>query len=210
MDLFPTLLEEYDLTGAPGIDEFRNHILQSIENNMHRGHSLAVNGVSSHGGFDPLNDPASREILAVFQECVNHYSDKMGTYPSMMSGAWYNVLPKGGYTERHRHESSVVSGAFYIKLPEGDCGNFYVVSPLQQYMMCMQFVKKSLYGDYFFDVRIKESHLYLFPSWLEHGSRVNNTDDDRITVSFNTTPVPKDDLPADFLEQIWGEENENS
>ena len=149
MDLFPTLLEEYDLTGAPGIDEFRNHILQSIENNMHRGHSLAVNGVSSHGGFDPLNDPASREILAVFQECVNHYSDKMGTYPSMMSGAWYNVLPKGGYTERHRHESSVVSGAFYIKLPEGDCGNFYVVSPIQQYMMCMQFVKKSLYGDYF-------------------------------------------------------------
>ena len=210
MDLFPTLLEEYDLTGAPGIDEFRNHILQSIENNMHRGHSLAVNGVSSHGGFDPLNDPASREILAVFQECVNHYSDKMGTYPSMMSGAWYNVLPKGGYTERHRHESSVVSGAFYIKLPEGDCGNFYVVSPLQQYMMCMQFVKKSLYGDYFFDVPIKERHLYLFPSWVEHGSRVNNTDDDRITVSFNTTPVPKDDLPADFIEQIWGEENENS
>ena len=210
MDLFPTLLEEYDLTGAPGVDAFEEHILKGIKDNMHRGHSLAVNGVSSHGGFDPLNDPASREILAVFQECVNHYSDKMGTYPSMMSGAWYNVLPKGGYTERHRHESSVVSGAFYIKLPEGDCGNFYVVSPLQQYMMCMQFVKKSLYGDYFFDVPIKESHLYLFPSWLEHGSRVNNTDDDRITVSFNTTPVPKDDLPADFIEQIWGNDNENS
>ena len=24
MDLFPTLLEEYDLTGAPGVDEFIN------------------------------------------------------------------------------------------------------------------------------------------------------------------------------------------
>ena len=52
--------------------------------------------------------------------------------------------------------------------------------------------------------------IMLFPSWLEHCSRVNNTDDDRITVSFNTTPVPKDDLPADFIEQIWGEETENS
>ena len=50
MDLFPTLLEEYDLTGAPGVDEFRDHILKSIDDNMHRGHSLAVNGVSSHGG----------------------------------------------------------------------------------------------------------------------------------------------------------------
>ena len=210
MDLFPTLLEEYDLTGAPGIDEFRNHILQSIENNMHRGHSLAVNGVSSHGGFDPLNDPASREILAVFQECVNHYSDKMGTYPSMMSGAWYNVLPKGGYTERHRHESSVVSGAFYCQLPEGDFGQFFVVSPLQPYMMCIHNVEPTRYGVYEMDIPIKEDHLYLFPSWLEHGSRVNNTDDDRITVSFNTTPVPKDDLPSDFIEQIWGKENENS
>ena len=26
MDLFPTLFEEYDLTGAPGVDEFHNHI----------------------------------------------------------------------------------------------------------------------------------------------------------------------------------------
>ena len=54
MDLFPVLLEEYDLTGAPGVDEFRDHIMKGIEDNMHRGHSLAVNGVSSHGGFDPL------------------------------------------------------------------------------------------------------------------------------------------------------------
>ena len=39
MDLFPTLLEEYDLTGAPGVNEFRDHIMKGIEDNMHRGHS---------------------------------------------------------------------------------------------------------------------------------------------------------------------------
>ena len=205
MDLFPVLLEEYDLTGAPGVDEFRNHIMKGIEDNMHRGHSLAVNGVSSHGGFDPLGAPASQDILKAFQECLNHYADKMGNWPCVISGGWYNVLPKGGFTERHRHESSVVSGAFYIKLPEGDCGNFYVVSPLQQYMMCMHFIKKSIYGDYFYDVPIKENHLYLFPSWLEHGSRVNNTDDDRITVSFNTSGVAKEMMPPDFVKQIWGD-----
>ena len=26
MDLFPTLLEEYDLTGAPGLEYFKKHI----------------------------------------------------------------------------------------------------------------------------------------------------------------------------------------
>ena len=78
MDLFPTLLEEYDLTGhEKGVNEFRDHIMKGIEDNMHRGHSLA-NGVSSHGGFDPLGAPASQDILKAFQECLNHYVDKMG------------------------------------------------------------------------------------------------------------------------------------
>ena len=30
MDLFPTLLEEYDLTGAPGVDEFHNHVNKKL------------------------------------------------------------------------------------------------------------------------------------------------------------------------------------
>ena len=90
-----------------------------------------------------------------------------------------------------------ISGAFYIKLPEGDCGQFFVVSPLQPYMMCIHNVQDSLWC-VFYDIPIKQDHLYLFPSWLEHGSRVNNTDGERITVSFNTTPVPKDMLPSDF------------
>ena len=51
MDLFPTLLEEYDLTGAPGIDEFHHHVKTRGQSHEH---SLAVGGVSSHGGWDPL------------------------------------------------------------------------------------------------------------------------------------------------------------
>ena len=38
MDLFPTLLEEYDLTGAPGVDEFINHVKT---NGQSHEHSLA-------------------------------------------------------------------------------------------------------------------------------------------------------------------------
>ena len=71
-------------------------------------------------------------------------------------------------------------------------------------MMCMHFIKDSPYGDYFYDVPIKENHLYLFPSWLENVSRVNKTDGDRITVSFNTSGVAKEMLPPEFVKQIWG------
>ena len=204
MDLFPTLLEEYDLRTAPGLEYFKKHIKDKGKT---VGHSLAVNGVSSHGGWDPLQDEGCIDILNVFHECLRDYNNKIGNYPSIISGAWYNVLPKGGYTGRHRHESSVVSGAFYCQLPEGDFGQFFVVSPLQPYMMCIHNVQPTRYGVYEMDIPIKEDHLYLFPSWLEHGSRVNNTDEDRITVSFNTSPAPKDVLPKEFIEQIWGKEH---
>ena len=127
----------------------------------------------------------------------------------MISGAWFNILPKGGYTEKHRHESSVISGAFYCQLPEGDFGQFFVVSPLKPYMMCIHNVQPTRYGVYEMDIPIKQDHLYLFPSWLEHGSRVNNTDGERITVSFNTTPVPKDALPSDFKKFYYGNNDDS-
>ena len=60
MDLFPTLLEEYDLTGAPGVDEFINHVKT---NGQSHEHSLAVGGVSSHGGWEiNICIPSSRIV----------------------------------------------------------------------------------------------------------------------------------------------------
>tara|TARA_B100001996_G_scaffold167767_1_gene127879 strand:- start:382 stop:1002 length:621 start_codon:yes stop_codon:yes gene_type:complete len=205
MDLFPVLFEEYDLTGAPGLEDFKTHIKSNGKNH---GHSLAYKGVSSHGGWDPLVGEQSRPLVETFQECVNHFSDKIGNWPCLISGGWYNILPRDGYTKRHRHESSVISGAFYVELPEGDCGDFYMVSPLQPYMMCIHNIQQNEYSEYFHDAPIKESHLYLFPSWLEHGSRPNNTDGERITVSFNTAQCPKEMLPPDFVDMIWGKGHE--
>jgi len=183
MNVFPTLVEEYDLSTHPNLKDFTEHIKNNGKNNSH---SLAVNGVSSHGGWDPLQDEVAHPMLFAFQQCIDDYGDKTGYWPSMLSGSWYNILPKGGFTHRHRHEGSVISGAFYWDLPEGDHGNLYMISPLIPYKMCETHLKQTPYTLYEFDVPIKSNHLYIFPSWLEHGSRVNNTNQDRFTVSFNT------------------------
>jgi len=205
MDLFPVLFEEYDLTGAPGLEYFKKHIKS---NGKCKEHSLAVGGVSSHGGWDPLRDPSCEPMLISFQKCVNHYADKVGNFPCVISGSWYNILPHGGFTERHRHESSVISGAFYIDLPENS-GNFYMVSPLQPYMMCVHNIKDAIYNEYQHEAPIKEDHLYLFPSWLEHGSRINMSGKDRWTVSFNTSSCDPKTLPSDFVEKVWGKGHED-
>jgi len=73
MDLFPTLLEEYDLTEAPGLDYLKKHITERGKNNEH---ALSVNGVSSHGCCDALDDEGCRPMIDVFHECLNDYNTK--------------------------------------------------------------------------------------------------------------------------------------
>ena len=201
MDLFPTLVEAYDLTSfTEEVRSFRGVVMDAIENKKNSDHALAVNGRSSHGGYDPLTDPKSRPLLEIFQRCVQDYSAKVASWPTVISGGWYNVLPPGGYTERHRHESSVISGAFYLKLPENS-GNLYFVSPLQQYRMCEMHVKPNYYQNSAAEMNLQENWLYIFPSWLEHGSKPNESDEDRITVSFNTYLDNDHDSPG-FIEYM--------
>ena len=186
MDLFPTFVEAYDLTSfIEEVGSFHDVVMNAIEENKNSQHSLAVNGRSSHGGYDPLADPKSRPLLEIFRSCVEDYSAKVMSCPTLITAGWYNVLPPGGFTKRHRHECSVVSGAFYVKLPEKS-GNLYFVSPLQQYRMCEMYLEPNWYQQYEAEMHLQESWLYLFPSWLEHGSRVNESEEDRVTVSFNT------------------------
>ena len=52
-------------------------------------------------------------------------------------------------------------------------------------MMCIHNIQPTRYGVYEMDIPIKENHLYLFPSWLEHCVEMNESDDIRISVSFN-------------------------
>jgi len=50
------------------------------------------------------------------------------------------------------------------------------------------FVKNSEYNIKNVEVACEQGSLYLFPSWLEHYTNPNQTDD-RITISFNTMYV---------------------
>jgi uncharacterized protein (TIGR02466 family) len=180
--LFPVLVEEYDLSGS-SLSKFKQIIVEQGQKGFHH---LAVTGESSHGRWNPFCIEESLPLGNLVVECLQDYVDKLRCRPVKIDNTWYNVLPPGGYTKRHRHEYSVVSGALYLDLPQNS-GDLYFVSPLQPYRMCELHEDYSDYNAYEFDLPIKENHLYLFPSWLEHGSRVNESDQDRIMVSFNTS-----------------------
>ena len=98
---------------------------------------------------------------------------------------WANIGDKYSYNIAHNHPGCDISGVYYVKVPEGDCGNILFNDPRHSWV----------YGNRFFVDRYAcgetaprfpvEGNMYLFPSCLDHSVEPNNTDEDRISISFN-------------------------
>ena len=101
--------------------------------------------------------------------------------------SWVNINPRGTYNSRHNHMESVtfLSGVYYITVPKGDCGRLIFHDPRGY---AINSVPESFYyrdASIVASVPPKENVVYYFPTWLEHEVGVNNTNEDRISVSFN-------------------------
>ena len=106
--------------------------------------------------------------------------------------SWLLVHNKGDYSPEHYHCNSWLSGIYYHKVnrDSGDLvliknppyawtdSSMYPVSELEEF--------NNITGNTFV-ITPQSGDLFLFPSHLPHQSFANNTDCDRICVSFNYT-----------------------
>ena len=111
---------------------------------------------------------------------------------------WININNKGGYNEVHTHPGSLMSGAFYVKVPpeeKGDCGSItFHKNAMEGYVTHSLGLAEDLskaeapHTHATMSYPPKEGRLVLFPSWISHGVRENETEEDRISISFNLIP----------------------
>jgi uncharacterized protein (TIGR02466 family) len=103
---------------------------------------------------------------------------------------WAIINKKGNFNTEHIHPNSNLSGAYYVKAPK-NCGKFKVINP------------HSISRDKFpprenpnelnrlvAEHEIKEGDLLIFPSYLPHSVLPNQSDEDRIVISFNIFVSP--------------------
>jgi uncharacterized protein (TIGR02466 family) len=109
-------------------------------------------------------------------------------YPSYVASSWININPHGSYNLKHLHPRSVFSGVYYPKVPSGDCGDlmFYRDNLMLSYVpsYIVQDWNDMTSGTTTY--KPKEGMLLIFPSWFEHSVTTNLTNEDRISISFNT------------------------
>ena len=104
---------------------------------------------------------------------------------------WMNINKRGDYNVTHNHPLNHMAGVFWINTPE-ECGNFECQSPHsyeyghETQVYTSKFREKSnSYGSYGF--LTAEVTIMLFPASLNHRVTPSQSNEDRISASFNLT-----------------------
>ncbi len=103
-----------------------------------------------------------------------------------LDALWVNVLGEGGHHSGHIHPGSVISGTYYVCVPEG-AGRIKFEDP----RLAMMMAAPQLTDDApesarrFVYVSPEEGRCLLWESWLRHEVMPSQTEEARISVSFN-------------------------
>ena len=142
-------------------------------------------GTSTYNpSFSVLKDDEFSLLTKEFEICLKEYTELTGLTEVQISNSWFSIMNKNVGIGEHRHPGSVVTGVYYPKYPVNSI-ELTLSNPLQPYKMCELYDKITGFNSDIGFIPIQEGYLYLFPSWLEHGTNLNTTDE-RYVISFNT------------------------
>ena len=98
--------------------------------------------------------------------------------PYNIDSSWVVFFERGNYGHLHNYGTVDISGVYYLKKDSND-GDIYFRSPISQAQTSLCFNGGDL------QVPTRQGGLLLFPGWLNHGVTTHNSDEERISVSFN-------------------------
>ena len=110
----------------------------------------------------------------------NYCNDLDFTMRDYVLESWFAKFEKGNYAHIHSHGHADISGAYYYKT-NGEDGKFWFESPNPYLSTSKCYTSLSQRWEY----KPQEGKILLFPGWLKHGVKTNNTDNTRISLAFN-------------------------
>ena len=105
----------------------------------------------------------------------------------VLGNMWANINYPGNFNRPHLHPNSLFSGVYWIKTPQNS-GNFMIYEPRQGAQCTMPNRKEGkLPPELWREVHYEPvaGRCIMFPSWLWHEVKPNESNDTRISVSFN-------------------------
>lgn len=146
--------------------------------------------LSNFGGFQ------SNDILAgqssQIDKLVNHLNlevtnicRQVALPPLEIKNIWLNINPPGSYNELHNHADAVLSGVYYIDATDKQGNIQFHRDDNAEYHLPQYLEKITYFNATRATYAAKSGALYIFPSWLKHQVEGNQSNTDRISLSFN-------------------------
>ena len=130
--------------------------------------------------YKPLVDELFKMVHQVFHEEFLDREPKLGNM-------WANINGTGGYNKPHVHPNALFSGVYYVKTPP-NCGQLICQDPRPGIQTCMPNRKKGQPPKHLWrevHLQPQENRAIMFPSWLWHTVEPNQSNEHRISISFN-------------------------
>ena len=141
-----------------------------------------------HSTTNMANLPEYRKLVNMLFACQKTiYDQEHYESEPYLGNMWANVNPPGGMNRAHQHTNSLWSGVYYIKAPK-NCGNLKIDDPRSSAAMCRPRQKEGEKPSRLFrEIQYEPiaGRCIMFPSWLMHCVDPNESNDIRISVSFN-------------------------
>tara|TARA_B100000029_G_scaffold321233_1_gene313666 strand:- start:9793 stop:10419 length:627 start_codon:yes stop_codon:yes gene_type:complete len=99
-----------------------------------------------------------------------------------ITASWINIYPKGCRAKPHVHNNAMYSGNVFLQCSSG---NLIFENPYRHQYMEPTLRDMNLYNSTQFTLEPKNSVVCIFPADVVHYTEPNESDEDRITLSFN-------------------------
>ena len=184
---FPTPVYIKEIPNARELNFYlEKNILQWNKKDPKGVNKTNVNGWHSETDMNKREEynPLTKQLFNMQEEI---FEKEYLTEKPVLGNMWANINYPGGYNRPHLHPNSLFSGVYWIKAPEKS-GNLMLYEPRQGAQCTMPNRKKGkvppeLWREVHYQP--KAGRAIMFPSWLWHEVRSNESNDIRISVSFN-------------------------
>ena len=180
---FPTIVYGKDVQ----LDN--NKLAQDIVNWSNQDPGVSkTNSKGWHSTTDMANKPEYQQLVKeLFKMQEEIFNNEHLDRSSRLGNMWANINPPGGMNQPHIHPNALFSGVYYIKSPIKS-GRLKIYDPRPGVQFIMPIRKPGNPGkDLWREANIDpvEGRIIMFPAWLWHAVEENQSNDIRISVSFN-------------------------
>lgn len=180
--LFPTPVAHFKYDGH--LTEEQTAFIHSIEQRPNEGNTTSsCREVLNHKLFANLKEFA----LVSLKEYLEKITSVQNNATLRITQSWINYTQKGQWHHKHKHPNSFVSGVFYVNANPKQDKIFFYKEEYQQIKFPV--ANWNEFNSETWWLPVGSGELIIFPSHFMHSVAPVETNETRISLSFNTFPV---------------------